>query len=118
MKSPEDIILKPVITERSTYEAAWGRYTFVVAKSATKPEIRRAVEALFNVKVLTVNTMNFLGKRKRLRYRQEGKRPDWKKAVVTIDTQPEPETWLDEGGRKRTSERKYREYIEEFGIGQ
>lgn len=118
MKTPQDIILKPVVTERSTADAAMGRYTFVVARDATKPEISQACEQLFGVKVLKVNTMNRIGKKKRLRYRLEGQRPDWKKAVVTIDLDPQPETWTDEGGRSRTSDRKYRDTIEEFGIGQ
>ncbi len=117
MKTAQDIIIKPLITEKSSMEAAMGRYTFVVARNASKPEIRQACEQLFQVKVLKVNTMNVEGKKKRLRY-QEGKRPDWKKAIVTIDTDPKPERWLEAGGKERKSDRKYRNSIEEFGIGQ
>ena len=57
MKTPQDIILRPVITEQSSMQAAEGKYTFVVAKTASKPEIRQAVERLFDVKVTGVNTL-------------------------------------------------------------
>ena len=118
MKSAHDIILKPLITERSSAESALGRYTFVVAKGATKPEIRQACEQLFGVKVTAVNTQNRLGKNKRLRSRQEGRRPSWKKAIVTIDQNPAAASYLTTGGKKVQSDRKYKTAIEEFGIGQ
>ena len=66
MKLAEDIIKKPFITEKSNIEVAEGKYTFVVDKNATKTEIKKAVEKLFQVKVLKVNTLNFKGKRKRM----------------------------------------------------
>lgn len=67
----EDIIVKPIITEKSNDAMQEGKYTFKVAKNATKPEIAKAVEKLFNVKVLKVNTINIDGKRKELEYIKE-----------------------------------------------
>lgn len=64
MRSAYDVIIKPVITERSTADTAEGKYTFAVAKNATKTEIRQACEKLFNVRVLKVNTQNVSGKKK------------------------------------------------------
>ncbi len=118
MKAPQDIILKPLITERSTMEAANGRYTFVVAKGSKKPEIRQAAEQLFNVKVLSVHTMNLLGKKRRVRYQQPGLTPSWKKAIITIDQNPEQSSYLTKGGKSETTDRKYNTSIEEFGFGQ
>lgn len=83
MKAPQDIILKPVITEKSMDELQAGKYTFKVATDANKAEIKKAVEALFNVKVAKVNTMNCNGKEKRVG-RFVGKTSDWKKAIVTL----------------------------------
>ncbi len=117
MKAAHDIIIRPVITERSTSVIADGRYTFQVAKEATKPEIRKAVEELFGVKVLKVNTLRVDGKSKRVGVHQ-GKTSDWKKAVVQIDLDPETETYLTEGGKEKKVERKYKTVIEEFGFGQ
>lgn len=118
MKAPQDIILKPLVTERSTMEAANGRYTFVVAKNATKPEIRQAVEQLFEVKVLNVNTMNRIGKKRRVRYQIPGMTASWKKAIITIDMEPKQDDFLAKGGKTETTERKYKTSIEEFGFGQ
>ena len=81
---PEEIIVKPIVTEKSNTGLQEGKYTFQVAKKATKVQIANAVEALFNVKVLNVNTMTVKGKEKRVGA-HAGKRPDWKKAIVTID---------------------------------
>ena len=61
-----------------------NQYSFKVDRRATKPQIRKAVETIFDVEVAAVNVMNRLGKRKRLRQARFGKRPDWKKAVVTL----------------------------------
>ena len=63
---PEDIIIKPIVTEKSNMDLQEGKYTFRVAKKATKIQIADAVEKLFNVKVLKVNTMNVDGKKKRV----------------------------------------------------
>lgn len=117
MKRAEEIIIKPIITEHSTDGLADGLYTFQVAKTATKPEIRRAVEALFGVKVLRVNTMHVGGKYKRMGY-TSGKTPSWKKAVVQIDLDPQDEVYLTKGGKEQKIDRKYKTVVEELGIGQ
>ena len=117
MKTAHDIIISPVITERSTNVAAIGKYTFVVAPGATKPEVRMAVEKLFGVKVLKVNTINYDGKNKRQGVHQ-GLTPSWKKAVVTIDTDPQSKGYLSKGGKTSQAPRKYKTTIEEFGFGQ
>jgi len=83
MKAPQDIIIKPVITEKSMDELQNGKYTFKVAKNANKIEIKKAVEALFGVEVAKVNTLNVNGKAKRMG-RFEGRTSDWKKAVITL----------------------------------
>ncbi len=117
MRSPEDIIIKPFITEKSNSEIANGKYTFIVNTKATKTEIRMAVEKLFQVKVLQVNTVNYEGKVKRQGV-HIGSRPDWKKAIVKIDLDPKPDVYLTEGGKQVTSNRKYKSSIEEFGATQ
>ena len=85
MKTPFEILLRPVITERSTANQAQEQpqYAFQVAIDANKQEIRQAVEAAFDVKVQKVNTLRVKGKVKRVR-REAGKRSDWKKAIVTL----------------------------------
>lgn len=117
MKTAHDIIIRPVITERSTANAAIGKYTFIVAPGSTKPEIRRAVEKLFEVKVTSVNTLNYNGKTKRQGV-HIGKTASFKKAVVTIDTEPSSAQFLVKGGKQSQSSRKYKTTIEEFGFGQ
>jgi len=83
MKFAQDIILRPVITEESMMGTAEKKYSFKVAKDATKPEIKEAVEKLFGVKVEKVNTMNCKGHLRRYG-RFEGYTESWKKAVVTL----------------------------------
>ncbi|HHU69497.1 MAG TPA: 50S ribosomal protein L23 [Thermoanaerobacterales bacterium] len=83
MASHYDIILKPIITEKSMNQMADRKYTFKVDIKANKTEIKKAVEKIFDVKVEKVNTMIVKGKTKRLG-KYEGKRPDWKKAIVTL----------------------------------
>lgn len=84
MKSPYDIVLSPIVTEKSMDLLNDRKYTFRVAKDANKAEIKKAVEAIFDgVKVDSVNTMNMLGKTKRVGMKV-GKRIDWKKAIVTL----------------------------------
>ena len=78
-----DILVRPLITERTTQLMAEGKYVFVVAKSANKIEIAKAVSEIFKVKVAKVNTVNVTGKKKRMG-RTEGKRPDYKKAIVKL----------------------------------
>ena len=115
MKFSEDIIIRPHITEKTYQEAAEGNYTFRVDLKANKTEIKKAVETLFQVKVLKVNTINYEGKIKRMGV-HEGKRPDWKKAIVIIDTDPEPETYLAKGGKLVASSKRYKTGIDEFGV--
>ena len=110
---PEEIIVKPIITEKSNMGLEEGKYTFQVAKKATKVDIANAVEALFNVKVLDVNTMTVKGKEKRMGA-HSGKRPDWKKAIVTIDTNPAEEKYLSKGGKEVKLDKKYKNSIDEF----
>ena len=83
MKNPHDIILRPVLTEKSYDGMADKRYVFEVAINANKIEIKQAVEAAFGVKVESVNTINRLGKVKR-QGRTEGRRPSTKKAYITL----------------------------------
>ena len=83
MKDPRDIIVRPIISERSMDDSAENKYTFEVAKTANKVEIKKAVEAIFDVTVEKVFTMNMNGKLKR-RGRFEGRRPNWKKAIVKL----------------------------------
>lgn len=77
------IIIRPVITERSFDMQEYNRFTFEVAKTASKIEIVKAVEEIFDVKVLKVNTVNVKSKKKRMR-NIEGKTRTWKKAIVTL----------------------------------
>ena len=110
---PEDIIIKPVVTEKSNDGLQAGKYTFKVNKKATKVDIARAVEKLFEVKVLKVNTMTVNGKQKRVGY-HTGKTSDWKKAIVTIDTNPTEKTYLAKGGKATKISKKYKDSIDEF----
>ncbi|TFZ41818.1 50S ribosomal protein L23 [Soehngenia longivitae] len=83
MQIPHDIIIEPIITEKSMEDMEERKYTFVVDKHANKSEIKKAVENIFGVKVEKVNTMNMLGKEKRQGY-TKGRRPSWKKAIVKL----------------------------------
>ena len=85
MKDARDVIVRPVVSEKSYALMENHVYTFEVARSASKPQIRDAVESIFDVKVLKVNTLNREGKRKRNRGLPTfGKRPDVKRAYVTL----------------------------------
>jgi large subunit ribosomal protein L23 len=85
MTDPRDVIIRPVVSEKSYALLDRGVYTFVVAPHANKLQVREAVESIFGVNVVKVNTMNRPGKRKRNRGRSTyGKRPDTKRAVVTL----------------------------------
>lgn len=110
---PEDIVIRPIVTEKSNNELQSGKYTFEVAKKATKIQIADAVETLFNVKVLKVNTISMKGKEKRVGV-HVGKTSDWKKAIVTIDTNPTEKTYLTKGGKAVKVAKKYKDSIEEF----
>ena len=109
----EDIILAPVVTERSSMDMQEGKYTFKVAKKATKVDIKNAVEKLFSVKVLNVNTMTVKGKEKRVGVHQ-GRTSDWKKAIVTIDTNASQMKYLGKGGKEVKISKKYNDSISEF----
>ncbi len=83
MADPRDIIVRPLISERSMLDIEQGKYTFVVHRRANKFQIRQAIEELFGVKVEKVNTMRMLGKMRRMGAFQ-GRRPNWKKAIVKL----------------------------------
>ena len=83
LTDPRDILLAPVISEKSYGLLDENKYTFLVRPDANKTQIKIAVEKVFNVKVGTVNTLNRQGKRKRTRA-GFGKRPDSKRAIVTL----------------------------------
>ena len=110
---PEEIIIAPVVTEKSNDELQAGKYTFRVNKKATKIDIRNAVEKLFEVKVLNVNTISVKGKEVR-RGKTTGKTSDWKKAIVTIDTNPGEVSYLAKGGKEVKVSKKYKDSIEHF----
>ncbi|BDA64833.1 50S ribosomal protein L23 [Actinomyces capricornis] len=82
-KNPRDVIIAPVVSEKSYTCMDRGQYTFIVAPSANKTEIKQAVEAIFSVKVDSVNTINRKGKRRRTRTGM-GKSKDTKRAIVTL----------------------------------
>jgi large subunit ribosomal protein L23 len=82
---PHDVIIEPVVSEKSYAAIEENVYTFIVASGASKPEIRSAVEHIFGVKVAKVNTLNRQGKRQRNRRNYTyGRRPDTKRAIVTL----------------------------------
>ena len=110
---PEDIIVKPIITEKSSSDIQQGKYTFKVNNKATKVDIAKAVEKLFEVKVLKVNTISVKGKEKRVGAHL-GRTSDWKKAIVTIDTNPTEKSYLTKGGKTVKVSKKYKDSIEAF----
>lgn len=83
MNSAYEVIIRPIVSERSFDLINENKYTFEVAKNAPKEEIRAAIQKLFGVRVLKVNTINVKPKKKRVRY-QVGMTRSWKKAVVTL----------------------------------
>lgn len=83
MKDPRDIILRPVISEKTYGLLDEGKYTFIVDPRSNKTEIKQAIEKIFEVKVVSVNTLNRPGKKKRRGF-IVGKRPDTKRAIVTL----------------------------------
>jgi len=84
-----DVIIRPILSEKSFADVKNMKYTFVVAKDADKFQIKKAVEEIFKVKVEKVNTARYDGKIKR-QGRTEGKRPDWKKAYVQLTKDSKP----------------------------
>lgn len=89
MRDPRDILIRPVITEKTNDLMADKKYTFVVNRDANKIEIAHAVEKIFKVQVESVTTANMRGKLKRMGVHQ-GYRPSWKKAVVTLTANSKP----------------------------
>ena len=83
MNSAYEVIIRPVVTERSFDLMEQGKYTFEVARTAPKEEIRAAIEKLFDVHVVKVNTINVKPKNRRVRY-VAGKTRQWKKAIITL----------------------------------
>ena len=90
------VLLRPVITERSMGETNGGRYTFAVAKDATKRDIADAISESFKVDVVAVNVIHVPGKTRRLG-RRTGHKPDWKKAIVTLAEGQRIEKYFVEG---------------------
>ena len=84
MKSAYDIIIRPIITEQSMEDLDIKKYVFEVAKDANKIEIKKAIEEIFGVTVIKVTTINVQGKEKRTGAYPKGRRPSWKKAMVTL----------------------------------
>jgi large subunit ribosomal protein L23 len=84
--NPFEIIKTVRLTEKGTRQSEkYNQYTVVADRLATKPQIRQAVQELFKVKVVAINTMNVHGKLRRQRTTQAGRAPDWKKAIVTLE---------------------------------
>jgi len=109
----EEIIIAPIVTEKSSMEIENGKSTFEVNKKATKIQIANAVEKLFEVKVLKVNTISVKGKQKRVGA-HTGMTSSWKKAIVTIDTDLEDKKYLTKGGKEVKVSKKYKDSIDEF----
>lgn len=85
MKTAHDIIIRPIVSERTMSAVSERKYTFEVARDATKIDIRNAIEQAFGVKVESVNIINVRGKKKRISMgRPEGYTPSWKKAIVKV----------------------------------
>lgn len=89
MKLAHEVILKPIITEKSMEGASFKKYSFKVAKDATKIDVARAIEEIYGVKVTKVNTINVRGKNRRYG-RYEGVTASWKKATVTLSEESKP----------------------------
>jgi large subunit ribosomal protein L23 len=83
MPTPHEIIIRPLVTEKNTNLMALNKYSFEVLRDSSKPEIKHAIETIFNVSVAKVHTMNVRGKLKR-RGREMGYTREWKKAIVTL----------------------------------
>ena len=83
MKSPRDVVVRPVVSEKSYAGIERNTYTFVVRPDANKTEIKQAVQSIWDVRVVSVNTMNRRGKLKRRGF-TKGRRPDEKRAVVML----------------------------------
>ena len=111
----EDIIIKPIITEKSTYAQAQGKYTFKVNKKATKIDIKNAIQKLFGVKVTNVSTLIVKGETKS-RNGKAYKTSDWKKAIVTVATEIPALTYKAKGGKDTKASKNFNTEIKEFGL--
>ena len=111
----EDIIIKPIISEKSSVGQSEGKYTFKVNKKATKVDIKKAVEKLFGVKVVSVNTAIVKGGLRNRNGRQY-KVADYKKAVVKIATEIKPLTYKGKGGKEVKASKKFNTEIKEATI--
>lgn len=90
MKSAREIIIRPIVTEKSTALIEDNKYTFLVERGANKIQIKQAIENIFEVQVESVNTLNYKGKKRRLGRYPEGVKPRWKKAVITLRPDSKP----------------------------
>jgi len=116
-----DVIIRPYITEKTTDMVSESKYAFVVNIKATKIDIKKAVEKLFGVKVVSVNTVRYDGKKKTRRQAdgsQIGYTSRWKKAIVKIDNEPATVTYMSKGGKLVKADKKYKTSIEDFGFVQ
>ena len=112
---PEEIIIAPVVTEKSNDELQQGKYTFKVNKKATKIDIKNAVQKLFGVKVTNVSTLIVKGTT-RTRNGRKYKTADWKKAIVTIATEIPDLTYNTKGGKEVKSTKKFNTEIKEISL--
>ena len=108
----EEVIIKPIITEKTAMGQSQGKYTFKVHKKATKVDVKMAVEKLFGVKVLGVNTSIIKGAKK-TRNGRVYTTADWKKAIVTIATEIKPLTYKGKGGKEVKASKKFNTEIKE-----
>ncbi|MBQ7446283.1 MAG: 50S ribosomal protein L23 [Clostridia bacterium] len=112
-----DIIIRPHKSEKTTADIEKGKYTFIVAEKATKIDVKKAVEDLFGVRVLSVNTIRYDGKKK-VRHQNsgvvEGRTVSYKKAIVKIDLNANEETYLGKGGKTVKSGKKVKNIIEGY----
>jgi len=111
----EEVIIKPIITEKTAAGQAQGKYTFKVNKKATKVDVKMAVEKLFGVKVTNVNTSIVKGAQ-RSRNGRQYRTADWKKAIVTIATEIKPLTYKTKGGKEVKASKKYNTEIQEASL--
>ncbi len=90
MNSAREIIIRPLVTEKSTALMEGLKYTFLVKREANKIQIKEAIEKIFEVKVQSVNTINYRGKKRRLGHYPPGIKPRWKKAIITLRPESKP----------------------------
>ena len=111
----EEVIIKPIITEKTAAGQAQGKYTFKVNKKATKVDVKMAVEKLFGVKVTNVNTSIVKGAQ-RSRNGRQYRTADWKKAIVTIATEIKPLTYKGKDSKEVKASKKFNTEIKEASM--